>query len=292
MVGRRRADFDQHKDLIIRLYHEKTPWAKIEEVLLNEHGCRARARTIMRRFKEWDLDFHRVQTKRSDDLNDHIKSYWEDRSTRPKTDEELLQRLLADGFTVTLSAIIQIRKDMNLYRRWDERLGRYRPDSELGKRARRKQKHSALTDAKLAPPPDASDPEDAQSPPQSSHHDVVQQPCSPEAQALQTVGENLGGQRQQLLRGRPPAWPVPQPDQSIAFAHQPDQAMNGSVDPDIASRDAHIQALLDRVNTLERHCLAHGIGLPYASRSPNVPGPGILAAADGGHWETSASFQH
>lgn len=96
------------------------------------------------------LDFHRVQTKKSDDLNHHIRSYWEDRSTRPKTDEELLQRLLADGFTVSLSAIVQIRKDMNLYRRWDERLGRYRPDSELGRRGRREQKHSAFTEAKLA----------------------------------------------------------------------------------------------------------------------------------------------
>lgn len=111
MVGRRRHDFDQHKDLIIKLYHDKTPWSKIEGILLNEHGCRAKSRTIMRRFKEWDLDFHRVQTKKSDDLNHHIRSYWEDRSTRPKTDEELLQRLLADGFTVSLSAIVQIRKD-------------------------------------------------------------------------------------------------------------------------------------------------------------------------------------
>lgn len=58
----------------------------------------------MRRFKEWDLDFHRVITNRSDDLNHQIESYWEDRSTRPKTDGELLARLHADGFTVTLSA--------------------------------------------------------------------------------------------------------------------------------------------------------------------------------------------
>ena len=87
---------------IIKLYHEKTPWSKIEGILLSEHGCRVKSRTIMRRFKEWDLEFHRVQTKKSDDLNHHIRSYWQDRSNRPKTDEELLQRLLADGFTKPL----------------------------------------------------------------------------------------------------------------------------------------------------------------------------------------------
>lgn len=216
MVGRRRHDFDQHKDLIIKLYHDKTPWSKIEGILLNEHGCRAKSRTIMRRFKEWDLDFHRVQTKKSDDLNHHIRSYWEDRSTRPKTDEELLQRLLADGFTVSLSAIVQIRKDMNLYRRWDERLGRHRPDSELGKRGRRRQKHSLFTEAKLAPPPDASDAEDEDAGPPAhgvDPHYVAPQPWSAGAQSTQSVGES-----------------PPQP--------QPAPELNRSTDPDIAARDA------------------------------------------------------
>lgn len=216
MVGRRRHDFDQHKDLIIKLYHDKTPWSKIEGILLNEHGCRAKSRTIMRRFKEWDLDFHRVQTKKSDDLNHHIRSYWEDRSTRPKTDEELLQRLLADGFTVSLSAIVQIRKVMNLYRRWDERLGRHRPDSELGKRGRRRQKHSLFTEAKLAPPPDASDAEDEDAGPPAhgvGRHYVAPQPWSAGAQSTQSVGES-----------------PPQP--------QPAPELNRSTDPDIAARDA------------------------------------------------------
>lgn len=184
MVGRRRADFDQHKDVIIKLYHEKKPWSKIEGVLLNEYGCRVKSRTIMRRFKEWDLDFHRVQTKKSNGLNQHVRSYWEDRSTRPKTDEELLQKLLADGFTVSLSAITQIRKDMNLYRRWDERLGRYRPDSELGKRGRRKQKHSVFTEAKLVPP-------EAQG---SDPHDVPPQPWSPGVKDTQGAGDSPAGQ--------------------------------------------------------------------------------------------------
>lgn len=222
MVGRRRHDFEQHKDLIIKLYHDKTPWSKIEGILLNEHGCRAKSRTIMRRFKEWDLDFHRVQTKKSDDLNHHIRSYWEDRSTRPKTDEELLQRLLADGFTVSLSAIVQIRKDMNLYRRWDERLGRHRPDSELGKRGRRRQKHSIFTEAKLAPPPDASDPDDQDDHTQGTdRHHVAPQPWSPRAQKTQSIGE---GPRQ--------------PEQGIQLAPQPAPTLNRSADPDVANRDA------------------------------------------------------
>lgn len=222
MVGRRRADFDQHKDLIIKLYHEKTPWSKIESILLNEHGCRAKSRTIMRRFKEWDLDFHRVQTKKSDDLNDHIRSYWEDRSSRPKTDEELLQKLLADGFTVSLSAIIQIRKELKLYRRWDERLGRYRPDSELGKRGRRKQKYSVFTEAKLVPPPDVSDPEDVRPPAQDTDQGhVAPQSCSPGAQSTQSVGESPR-----------------RPDQSIQLAPQLALAASRSADPGITSRDA------------------------------------------------------
>lgn len=222
MVGRRRADFDQHKDLIIKLYHEKTPWSKIESILLNEHGCRAKSRTIMRRFKEWDLDFHRVQTKKTDDLNHHIRSYWEDRSTRPRTDEELLKKLLADGFTVSLSAIIQIRKELKLYRRWDERLGRYRPDSELGKRGRRKQKHSVFTEAKPTPPPDASDPEDAGCLAQGAgQHDVAPQPWSPGAQSTQSVGESPR-----------------RPDRSSQLAPQLDLTTSRSADPGVTSRDA------------------------------------------------------
>lgn len=239
MVGRRRHDFDQHKDLIIKLYNEKTPWSKIEGILLNEHGCSAKSRTIMRRFKEWHLDFHRVQTKKSDDLNHHIRSYWEDRSNRPKTDEELLQRLLADGFTVSLSAIIQIRKDMNLYRRWDERLGRYRPDSELGKRGRRRQKHSVFTEAKLAPPPDASDlDDDGHSAHGTDQHGPAPQSRSPREQTTQSVGDSPAGQSPRPRRGCPPARPYPQPNQSIQLAPQLDRASSRSANPDITSRDA------------------------------------------------------
>ncbi|KAI7777421.1 hypothetical protein LA080_003573 [Diaporthe eres] len=275
MVGRRRADFDQHKDLIIKLYHEKTPWSKIESILLNEHGCRAKSRTIMRRFKEWDLGFHRVQTKKSDDLNDHIRSYWEDRSSRPKTDEELLQKLLAGGFTVSLSAIIQIRKDLKLYRRWDERLGRYRPDPELGKRGRRKQKYSVFTEAKLAPPPDVSDPEDGRLQAQSTDQaHAAPQSWRPGAQSTQSIGESPR-----------------RPGQSIERASQLDLAAISSANPGITTRDAHIRTLLDRVTILEQHCLANGIGLPYTGTSADMPMPEtIAAAADAGPWQPGTSF--
>lgn len=239
MVGRRRADFDQHKDLIIKLYHEKTPWSKIESILLNEHGCRAKSRTIMRRFKEWDLDFHRVQTKKTDDLNHHIRSYWEDRSTRPKTDEELLQKLLADGFTVSLSAIIQIRKDLRLFRRWDERLGRYRPDSELGKRGRRRQKHSVFTEAKLAPPPEVSDPEDGRLPAQGTYEGhIAPQPSSHGTQSTRSVGDSSAGQGSQPHQGRLPSQPVRQPEQDIQLTPQLDLTTSRGADPGNTSRDA------------------------------------------------------
>lgn len=155
--GRPRADFDKHKDLIIELYTSKTPWPKIEQILLAEHGCRAQARTIMRRFKEWNVEFRRVATDRNDHLRARIQEYWADRATRPKSDEDLHQKLKADGFKVSMGAIPRLRREMNLFRRWDEKLGRVRPDSELGRRKRRKQKYSAFTSAQLVPPPDRAD---------------------------------------------------------------------------------------------------------------------------------------
>lgn len=157
MGGRPRADFDKHKDLIIELYTSKTPWPKIEQILLAEHGCRAQARTIMRRFKEWNVEFRRVATDRNDQLRARIQEYWTDRSTRPKSDEDLYQMLKADGFKVSLGAIPRLRREMHLFRRWDEKLGRVRPDSELGRRKRRTQKSSAFTSAQLAPLPDHGD---------------------------------------------------------------------------------------------------------------------------------------
>lgn len=283
--GRPRADFDKHKDLIIKLYREKTPWSKIEEVLLKDHGCRVKSRTIMRRFKEWNLDFHRVITNRSDDLNHHIKAYWEDPSTRPKTDEELLAKLHADGFTVTLSAIIQIRKKLNLFRRWDERLGRYRPDAELGRRGRRRQKHNtAFTEAKLVPPPSDSDPEDSQ----QESGQVEQQPLNPGAQS---VGDSPAGQSSPPHPGRPPAWPTQQqPGQSIQLAPGRDPVIGSRVDSGIINKDDQVRALLHRVATLEQHCLVHGIGLPYPGTSTDMSTTVTSAAADRGPWQTTANF--
>lgn len=153
MPGRPRSDLAEHKDLIIELYNNKTPWPKIEQILLIEHGCQAKARTIMRRFKEWNVEFHRIATEKNDRLRAKIQEYWADRATRPKNDGELYQRLTTDGFIVTPTAIPRLRREMSLFRRWDERLGRVRPDSEL-RRKRRKQKHSAFTAAQLAPLPD------------------------------------------------------------------------------------------------------------------------------------------
>lgn len=111
---------------------------------------------------------------------------------------------------------------MNLYRRWDERLGRHRPDSELGKRGRRRQKHSVFTQAKLAPPPDASDPEgeDDQTQGTDQHH-VAPQPWSPRAQSTLGVGESPR-----------------QPDQSVQLASQPAPALNRSMGPDVTRKDA------------------------------------------------------
>lgn len=118
---------------------------------------------------------------------------------------------------------------MNLYRRWDERLGRHRPDSELEKGGRRRQKHSIFTEAKLAPPPDASDPEgeDDQNQGNDQHH-VAPQPWSPGLQGTHDVGDSPVGQSQRPSRGRPPAQPAPQLD----------PAFNRSADPDVATRNA------------------------------------------------------
>lgn len=160
MVGRPRQDLDQYKDLLIELYRKNTPWPRIEQILLTEHGCKVHARNIKRRFKKWNVASHRFQTDRSDlNLRARLQEIWADRGTRPKSDVEVHQRLTADGFKVTMRAIASLRKDMGLFRRWDERLGRWRPDSELpeGRKKRRIQKHSVFTTAQLAPRPDESD---------------------------------------------------------------------------------------------------------------------------------------
>lgn len=165
MTGRPRYDLDKYKDLLIDLYRKKTPWPKIEQILLTEHGCEARAKSIRNRFKDWNVASHWARTDISDpNLSAKIKAYWADRGSRPKNDAELLQKLTADGFTVTRRGLAAIRKEMGLFRRWDERLGRWRPDSELpvGRRKRRQQKNSVFTSAQLAPIPDQSDGDQAQ----------------------------------------------------------------------------------------------------------------------------------
>lgn len=104
----------------------------------------------MRRFKEWNVGFRRVQTDKNESLKTRVRELWADRANRPKNDDELYHMLKSDGFKVSRGAIPALRVELNLYRRWDEKLGRVRPDSELGNRGRRKQKYSAFTSAQLA----------------------------------------------------------------------------------------------------------------------------------------------
>lgn len=176
--GRPRANLDQHKDLILDLYAKKTPWHKIEAILLADHGLRIQGRTIMRRFKEWDVAFHRVRTDRNDALmRDRVRALWADKAARPRTDDDLHRALRADGFRVSRGAIPKVRRAMGLYRRWDEKLGRVRPDAELGNRRRRRQKYSAFTSAQfgLTPLPG----EDGDGGPSSSQGDDNESGCAP-----------------------------------------------------------------------------------------------------------------
>lgn len=118
----------------------------------------------MRCMTEWGVDVRRIgrtDKESLDQLKARIAYYWADRDTRPKTDDELHARLCHDGFRVSRDAVQHLRVEMNLFRRWDAKLGRVRPDEELGKRTRRRrQKHSAFTHAQLVPPRDGGGDDD------------------------------------------------------------------------------------------------------------------------------------
>lgn len=288
--GRPRIDFEQHKDLIVQLYRDKTPWPRIEEILLTQHGCKVSARTIHQRFKEWDTAIIRVRTDVTDELKDRMKAYWADRSTRPRTDEELHQKLLDDGFTVTLTAVARLRHELKLYRRWDHKLGHVRPESELHRRRRhRKQKGSVFTDAQLAPPPEL----DHQRP--NVQPQPPRDPARPRPQTARPGGSDAPAARVSD-RERRQALPS-QPPQPTQVAHPPphhldQQPFNSAADPSSALKDAQIKALQHRVCLLEEHCLAHGIPLPDAD--PDLPAPGLqtlAAPVDMGHWQTDMGFQ-
>lgn len=183
--GRPRANLDDHKDQIIALYNAKTPWTKIEAILLAEHGIKTQGRTITRRMKEdWGVVFRRVETDpaQKDQLKARIAALWADRETRPKDDAELHARLRAEGFTVSLGAIHGLRKEIRLFRRWDEKLGRVRPDEEVAlrrgrPRKRRPQLHSAYTDAQLVPPGGPED--DAEGDSEEDESNSEQPPAEP-----------------------------------------------------------------------------------------------------------------
>ncbi|KAK7749480.1 hypothetical protein SLS53_000055 [Cytospora paraplurivora] len=245
--GRPRADCDRHKDLIIQLYQDKTPWTRIEEILLTQHGCKVKARTIIDRFKEWDTSLNRVRTDITDALKDQIRSYWADRDNRPKTDEELHQKLVADGFTISPTAVPRLRNELRLFRRWDHKLGRVRPESEVDRRRRnRRQKGSAFTDAQLAPPDQGDESNVQPQPPEAP-----QEPQRPQLQTTQPGSNNVpeprAPKRRRQARQAQPAQP-PQPTQSAQTA-QPAQTSHPSphliqqpsvpvADPSSAVKDA------------------------------------------------------
>ncbi|PSR97137.1 hypothetical protein BD289DRAFT_119721 [Coniella lustricola] len=140
-MGRRKISLDDYKDLVIALYQDGKSWRTIRAILHDEYGCDTSRHTIRKRCMAWDVEI-RAQTKINDSLQDRIKELWADPEARPKDDHEMYQKLKADGFQVTLSAVCKLRKGLKLYRRWDEKWGRVRPDSELRGRKRHQQKYS------------------------------------------------------------------------------------------------------------------------------------------------------
>lgn len=241
--GRPRIDCDQHKDLILQLYQAKTPWAKIEQILLTEHGIKVKARTIIHRFKDWDTATNRVRTETTDELKEQIKMYWADKNNRPKTDDELQQKLTDDGFTVSVSAIRRLRNDMRLFRRWDHRLGRVRPEAELDKRRKnRRQKGAAFTDAQLAPlDPDLAVTLSKQRAVEAQAETA--QPASSIVPSPTPVPVLVPGLRAKAPRRRRQAQPSqPQPPQPAQAAPTPPQLdpqpLSQMADPSSAIKDA------------------------------------------------------
>lgn len=132
---------EEYKDLIIGLYQEGKSWRTIGGILRNEYGLQLNANTVRQRCIEWKVEL-RGRVQLSDSLEQRVKELWADPKARPTDDQELCRKLKAEGFKVTLGGICTLRKRLKLYRRYDERLGRLRPDSELRGRKRHVQKVS------------------------------------------------------------------------------------------------------------------------------------------------------
>ena len=108
-----KMDLDQYREEISLLREAGTPFDAIVQHLRTEYALNLNSKTLRRRWQEWD-NVPRAKTQDTLDLRARITKLC---FAHNYSDQELLQALQKEGFTVTISGIVRIRKDLGIQRR-------------------------------------------------------------------------------------------------------------------------------------------------------------------------------
>ena len=102
-----------YKDQLIQHFQNGLTFERLSDYLRNEYNITVTARTIKRRFKEWDVRRY-IITETSDELKERIKDLF---FRMCLNDNEILDVLTREGHQIGPTALVRIRLDLNLRRR-------------------------------------------------------------------------------------------------------------------------------------------------------------------------------
>jgi len=118
MTGRpRNSELDIYQDFILDQLSRKESLTSILSYLRETHQIQVSLRTLSRRLKEWNAPQRRVYTVKSPGIEEALRHHFFERGA---SDDQLVSLLRRDGFTVSKTGVVKLRRSMDIYRRHDE----------------------------------------------------------------------------------------------------------------------------------------------------------------------------
>jgi len=114
-VGRKPYKLKAFRERLIKLYRKGTDDNTILSTLFKEHGLKVSRSTLRRRLRVWNVPKRNIRLNITNDLKNDLRALFFECFP---SDNELWELLKDDGYEVSLNSIRELRRSMDLFRRY------------------------------------------------------------------------------------------------------------------------------------------------------------------------------
>lgn len=115
-MGRPQKNLEPHREWLIKKYKARTPLNELLQTLFDKYNIDISRKTLERRLRDWAIPENQVRTEHSDALRNRLEHFYYEYGYN---DTKLHQHLTREGFTISLWGVEQLRRNLDIHRRFE-----------------------------------------------------------------------------------------------------------------------------------------------------------------------------